>query len=113
MTPKDIKDLYVVFYEIIGSRLNGMYLVKAANKRAARKSVVNLDRNYVVRGTGAVLAVEDYIYDILGVTKKKILASTKDIQKAIAEQVDEELEMFLDGVKLPRRNEAYHMEEGT
>lgn len=107
MSVKDIKGLYVVFYEIIGERENGIYLVKAANQRDACKVVRKLSREYIVRN-GAE-SVKDYIYDILGVEKNTNIA-TEGFKEVFAD----ELNMFLEGVKLPKRNGGfYHMEEGT
>jgi hypothetical protein len=42
--------IYVVFYEIIGSRCNGSYLVNAKDKREAKKLVLAVDEDYVCRG---------------------------------------------------------------
>lgn len=43
-------EYYEVFIEVIGSRMNGSFLVKAPNKRAAKKFVRDLNDNYVTRG---------------------------------------------------------------
>lgn len=107
MTLKDSKGLYIVFYEIIGSRCNGMFLVRAANQRDARKIVLALNVDYVVRN--GVQSVKAYVYDVLGVTAKTNV-DTEGFKEVFAE----ELEMFLGDVKLPKRNGgSYHMEEGT
>lgn len=53
--------LFVVFYEIIGSRTNGSYLVNAKNKAAAKRIVRDIDEDYVCRGT--CLTLEDYATD--------------------------------------------------
>ncbi len=42
--------IYEVFYEIVGSRCNGTYLVNAVNPAQAKKLVLAVDEDYVCRG---------------------------------------------------------------
>ena len=45
--PFSTKNLFVVYYAVIGSRCTGSYLVKAKDKTTANKLVRKLDRDYV------------------------------------------------------------------
>lgn len=111
LTTWQMKNLYVVFYEIIGSRCNGTYLVKAANKREARKAVLAVDHDYVVRGTNAVLSLEQIIKDTVGLPMDKNLSAMSLEDVAL---YNDELEMYMNGVNIPKMfGGVYQIECGT
>lgn len=71
-----VKQFYVIFFEIVGSRSTGTYLVHAQNAVAAKFYVRQLDSDYVTRGPICSIAecaddegktIEQFIVDELGI----------------------------------------------
>ncbi len=90
MKLSDIKStdkLWVVYYEVIGSRSTGTYLVNARTKGEANKIVKALDRDYV-RFRAVPLEVE-------------------------AEEMGMSVEEYVGSKQKPAPGKATHLESGT
>lgn len=101
MTREDVlkSNLFVVFYEIIGDRCNGSYLVKAKTPAQAKKAVLAIYDDYVVRYKGNIVPLDTIIRENCGIDggPRKILTAEDRAE------YDDELGMFLEGVKVPRK----------
>ncbi len=91
--------IYVVFYEIVGSRCNGTYLVNAINPVQAKKLVCAVDEDYVCRGK----CVEQ-------VGKYEELIKLTDEQ---LEDRDEWYVSLVDLAKVKKEGTLYQLECGT
>jgi malate/lactate dehydrogenase len=99
-----LEGLFVVFYEIIGDRCNGSYLVRADNAAQAKKIVLKLDEDYVVRYAGQVQTAYDHFKDYVGIPAK----INADVESSVLEELQH---LLKDAPK--KKGGAYQLECGT
>lgn len=107
-TAKDVralcKDLYVVFYQMIGSRCSGSYLVRAKDSREAVRIVKAIDGGYVPSGH---VALYDEI--LTAIVAKDSWAEVKSVRET-RETFEDELAHMLKSIG---RKKYYQIECGT